>query len=52
MKEQLLALLNDNFPEIDFTESNALVDDGHSGIHRTGGDYLYHLPGDGHPHPL
>lgn len=28
MKEQLLALLNDNFPEIDFTESNALVDDG------------------------
>ncbi len=28
MKEQLLALLNENFPEIDFTESNALVDDG------------------------
>lgn len=28
MKEQLLALLNNNFPEIDFTESNALVDDG------------------------
>lgn len=28
MKEQLLALLKENFSEIDFTESNALVDDG------------------------
>ena len=28
MKDQLLALLNENFPEIDFTASDALVDDG------------------------
>ena len=28
MKEKLLALLNENFPEIDFTASQALVDDG------------------------
>lgn len=28
MKEKLLALLNENFPEIDFTASKALVDDG------------------------
>lgn len=28
MKEQLLTLLKENFPEIDFTESDALVDDG------------------------
>ena len=28
MKDQLLTLLNENFPEIDFTASDALVDDG------------------------
>ena len=28
MKEQLLALLTENFPEVDFTASDALVDDG------------------------
>ena len=28
MKEKLTALLKENFSEIDFTESDALVDDG------------------------
>lgn len=28
MKEQLMALLTENFPEVDFTESDALIDDG------------------------
>lgn len=28
MKKQLMTLLNETFPEIDFTESDALVDDG------------------------